>query len=616
MAGTLFSCILRATNIIIGPPPPDGGGGVDPDGGCLDINNNGICDDDEADDCDDLQTYYYCIYTDQECGSVNTFGETDYSKEDLLAIGAIGSCSDPFPENFIEGGVLYSNDPGLLDCCVDVTYYFCQNPFVPCPGLGCTGEQVVSFNSISPDSAPPTFVLTNGKTGYKDTDDCSLNEDFCCTDIPDAKPTCTVYFCEDGKIKSVQASPSDFTPPLEECPVSTGQVYRLNGKDVYVSRQIVASFCFECERWICSEATGNCESNKFTVSSPGPNNCGIGFDSQEECETFHNGEPTSECCEQYDDGTGNPPGQMLENHMAAAYGFINIPYNDNTGDEQFVFCPGDESILFSPQGLNPIFTGDSIYSKSVVGIAGIGINQSTGDITIPLASITNNSNTKIASVTFTRGCGNPQDTATVDLFLDPSDFRGCEDLQDCLDNGVQNCDPVTPPQAIDKILLIQPQPIFNDSPTSQPVQFASYVVNEEKVMLIPSTTYANLDDFWRICFDGINQPATEIDVVALDQNNNFTELTNFQWDPPAGQFSFNITNVYDAGYGRQRLTITGLNPGDFTAQSAPGFLGSITASNSTNSLNLNIYSCVNTNFPNGIQTQTLPTSRLYNRRRR
>ena len=48
--GTLFSCVFRAIKLVTGTDaPPDPGGDTDPGGGCLDANNNGICDDEEDD---------------------------------------------------------------------------------------------------------------------------------------------------------------------------------------------------------------------------------------------------------------------------------------------------------------------------------------------------------------------------------------------------------------------------------------------------------------------------------------------------------------------------------------------------------------------------------------
>jgi hypothetical protein len=46
--GTLFSCVFRAIELVTGTDtPPDPGGDTDPGGGCLDANNNGICDDED-----------------------------------------------------------------------------------------------------------------------------------------------------------------------------------------------------------------------------------------------------------------------------------------------------------------------------------------------------------------------------------------------------------------------------------------------------------------------------------------------------------------------------------------------------------------------------------------
>ena len=446
--GTLFSCVFRAIDLVRGTdPPPDPGGDTDPGGGCLDANNNGICDDEEDDGCDEEANYYQCSFnnlpTAQGGGSCDPQFIGSFSKDEIISGGLAGQdftdCAQDFPSQIaVNGGVAYL-DPGSDNCCVLVPYFFCEDPLaVECPGDDCQPYDI-EFNSRESGDTPGQVngvPGTPGGTGYKDEQEC-INLP-CCTNPPPGD--CYVAKCSQGSQINTTVPETNFNGG---CPAAgAGPV--LGNDGIWYVENTGTLTCI-CSDFICDTDDDTCKQRTEFLDGNPANQCPPlgGYPSLGACQS----DETNECCKRYDpDSPGvfdpnNNFNQDISNALAASYSFI-----DSLDSAEGIFitvCPDITSYLFeigSETGSSQLPSELLNYEKTITGDAGVTIDPVNGNLLVSIADIPQNGGSY--TVTFTRDCGDPNgiDQGSVVFNLAPDDFYTCFNDADCLNNGVQGCD--------------------------------------------------------------------------------------------------------------------------------------------------------------------------------
>jgi hypothetical protein len=444
--GTLFSCVFRAIELVTGTDtPPDPGGDTDPGGGCLDANNNGICDDEEDDGCDEEASYYQCSFNNQPTlqggGSCVPEFVGSFSKQELIDANTPGitDCSQEFPPQILVNGEPAFLSPGADNCCVTVDYYFCENPLVECPDEGCEPTPI-EFNSRSELDTPGQVngvPDTPGGTGYKNEQDCENLP--CCTNPP--PDLCYVAKCFQGSQVNTNVDASIFGGT---CPTGPGIVLGTDGI-YYVAANGGGTLLCICSDFICDTDDDSCKQRTQNLDGNPNNVCppADGYPTLAQCQA----DETNECCRRYDpDSPGvfdpnNNFNQDISNALTASYSFINSL--DSSQGNVITVCPdiqnyrftiGDEpgSVALPPTLLD--------YEKTIAGGPGVVIDPGNGNITVSIADIPENGASY--TVTFTRNCGDPNgiDQGSIVFNLAPDDFYTCFSDQNCLDNGVQGCD--------------------------------------------------------------------------------------------------------------------------------------------------------------------------------
>jgi len=447
--GTLFSCVFRAIDLVTGTdPPPDPGGDTDPGGGCLDANNNGICDDEEDDGCDEEAFYYQCFFnnlpTAQGGGSCDPQFIGSFSKDEIISGGLAGQdltdCSQDFPSQIaVNGGIAYL-DPGADNCCVNVPYYFCENPFaVECPDEGCEPDPI-EFNSREEGDTPDQVngvPGTPGGTGYKDELDC-INLPCCFNPPPDA---CYVAKCDQGSQKNVTVAATNF--PNDTCPTGPGAVLGNDGI-WYVEANGGGSLLCVCVDYICDTDDDTCKERIENLDGNPANSCppAGGYPNLAACRSDQN----NECCDRYDpDSPGvfdpnNDFNQDISNALAASYSFINSL--DSSQGNVITVCPDIQNYRFiigSEPGSSPLPSTLLDYEKTITGGPGVFLDPGNGNVTVSIADIPEDGASY--TVTFTRNCGDPNgiDFGSVVFNLAPDDFYACFSPADCNFNNVEGC---------------------------------------------------------------------------------------------------------------------------------------------------------------------------------
>lgn len=582
--GLLYSCILRATQIVTGPPPPDGGGGTDPDGGCIDVNNNGICDDEEEDDCEGRCYYAYCDYTGAECSVDPGIRFDDFDKELLVTAGLMADCSDPCPTSFEIGGTQYvpADSAGSLDCCIDLTYVYCADPLQICPKSGCTGEVDKSYNLLLPDDAPNTVTAPTGSLAYRTKQLCNQANLGCCED-PEVVEVCDIYWCENGEVEYAKIESSFL--PNNECPNTSCQGIPFGGRTIYGAKDCV-SWCTRCERWDCNEDLGECVGTTYIVNTLADNSlCDQGYPSKDSCE----GDVKNPCCSGYDPpggGGAGAPGapEILEGVLLDAYGGYNDAYNNNQPGD-YTYCPQDQLLVLEPFTLPAAFTGQNNYDKEVFGVEGASIGQQDGVISIPIQSLIEGGTTKELAVTYTKTCGNPPVQASVSIFFDPSDFVTCNSFNECVSLGIPDgCGFSQNNEAeIVSLQVWQTQPI--ESPVADVLLFewGQPFGYGELEMTIPITTWETPLRYWDVCFPELT---SQVKVIAYDQQGNRTEMNSVQLTPASqspGQWNQTASTPITSDNSEWLVQLENISPNAYNQSSPPGIraYGSLTVGNAS-----------------------------------
>ena len=601
--GSLYSCVFKVKQIITGPPPPDGGGGGDPGGGCTDPNGCGPPPPD--DDCDGFCPVVYCTYNNtDECDPATTgkvVDPTTFTKDLLVTLGLISDCSQDCPTDPFEygGELIYPADAiGALNCCLDVNYVFCLDPTVyeSCPG-SCDGVLPKSFNSLSEDDTPDSVI--NPRPAWKTQAQCLINTDNCCILKEDQ---CTLYYCENGEIKSETFSKADLGLNIDDdCPDSTGYSKVINGKTYYATPAAMP-WCKECTVWYCNEDTFECFSETYQISTQAEESICTTGAYPGQTPYFTKPSCQKDCCDEYE--PGNPGGggagapgapEILEQALTDAYGYLN-DYYDNTNPATFTKCPNDNLISFAPSFLDSVFLGeDSVYRKTVTGSVPGVIDSNTGALVLDFDELASGTADKKVVITFTRTCGDGA-TASIGLLFDPADFRECEGYSDCLDSVGVDCgfpEPPNEPNPIAGIRLIQVQPIFEGPPgLSQHIQFDTY----QGELLIPNDTFINGVNWWQVCDEpnGTLTYQSLIDVAAYDSAGDATVLdpSLFSWSFTGTNLNFTIGSSTPIGSdnSRFRFELSNMAPGCFNNPSLNQFNGNITVGNAAGTVSFNCYS--------------------------
>lgn len=443
--GTLFSCVFRAIELVTGTDtPPDPGGDTDPGGGCLDANNNGICDDEEDDGCDEEAIYYQCSFNDQPTslggGSCDPQPIGSFSKQELIDANNpdITDCSQDFPAQILVGGRPAFLDPGADNCCVTVDYFFCENPLVECPDEGCEPTPI-EFNSRAPEDTPGQVngvPGTPGGTGYKNEQDC-INLPCC---VPIQPDICYVAKCSQGTQINIQTPASNFGGT---CPTGPGIVLGADGI-YYVAANGGGNLLCICADFACDTDDDTCKPRSEFLDGNPANVCppADGYPTLAACQS----DETNECCRRYDpDSPGefdpnNNFNQDISDALTASYSFINSL--DSSQDNVITICPDIQNYRFtigSEPGSAALPPTLLDYEKTITGGPGVDIDLGNGNITVSIADIPENGASY--TVTFTRNCGDPNgiDQGSVVFNLAPDDFYACGNPTDCNFNNVEGC---------------------------------------------------------------------------------------------------------------------------------------------------------------------------------
>ena len=429
--GTLFSCVFRAIELVTGTDtPPDPGGDTDPGGGCLDANNNGICDDEEDDGCDEEASYYQCSFnnlpTSQGGGSCVPEFVGSFSKQELIDANTPGitDCSQEFPAQILVNGEPAFLSPAADNCCVTVDYFFCENPLVECPDEGCEPTPI-EFNSRSEDDTPGQVngvPGTPGGTGYKDEDDCENLP--CCVNPPPDQ--CYVAKCFQGSQVNTSVDASIFGGT---CPTGPGVVLGTDGI-YYVAANGGGTLLCVCSDFICDTDDDSCKQGTQNLNGNPANVCppADGYPTLAQCQS----DETNECCRRYDpDSPGvfdpnNNFNQDISDALTASYSFINSL--DSSQGNVITVCPDIQNYRFTigddpgSAALPPTLLD---YEKTITGGPGVVIDPGNGNITVSIGDIPENGASY--TVTFTRNCGDPNgiDFGLVVFNLAPDDFYTC-----------------------------------------------------------------------------------------------------------------------------------------------------------------------------------------------
>ena len=561
--GTLYSCILKAINIVGGPQPPDGGGGGDPGGGGGDPPGGG------GSDCDIEVTVFYCTYSDSpNCGASTGQNNTTFTKEELVVLGVIDECSDIVTvDSFTKDGVTYFITQPTT-CCTTVRYYYCSpiHAANPCDNSqGCTTFIDVSFNSENESNTPDVFVFAN-KTGYKDPQDCKDANNGCCRDF-DAPGdggggggggSGPIEFCR------CEINPND--PQIQTTPISPGGFIK------------EATFTQVCDGVTPQEAQiGEAENRAIITNWKATVGAGLFCTTVSETGNLY-----ADCMDQGSCGgdcddmvvvlkcvpNNCPDPDEVETILSDAYSHINEPFNDPAGDLGWTVCPDDNIIVFSPQGgsLAVLISDPNINTNlSIDGGLGSTIDNNSGHITISTTALNNSTGTQTLTVTLTvGGCATEPLTGSVLLQFDPEDLTICDSFESCSFDS-NNCGYTSDQDTVAKIQIIQVQPINDIINGSDQIQFDAPPGGEA---YLTATGFAE-NTAWKKCTE---DGTSVIDVLTFNDLGEPVNVTSINFDfPSTPGLSFDIHNITTIDKGRKRVELVNMAGDARDAEKNNGF---------------------------------------------